>query len=274
MERAQRNYCPVARCHCHCPCVRPLVRHADQLCQFNVMPFEPQPDACYRFDRDVCRDDLSLLVRRLQDRERQAAQQLARSLHDHLGQALAAVRMQLDMLKPVAGESAPAPLMTGIGEIDSMLDHTIRGMRKMLAQLRPPDLIERGLAAALEHEIDRQKAGATTKVTLRTTSAIADARLPSNVAHGAFMIAREAIANALRHARASEILVSLDGNQREFDMAIIDDGIGMPVAPANRPAWAGIADMCERARALGAAFSITPRAPSGIGVRLHWNSSN
>lgn len=84
-------------------------------------------------------------------------------------------------------------------------------------------------------------------------------RWPADVEYAAFMIAREAVGNALLHARASRIGCELEGDARRMRLRIVDDGAGMPAVRV-RPGHLGVVGTRERSLAIGASFSSAARA--------------
>ena len=94
---------------------------------------------------------------------------------------------------------------------------------------------------------------------------------PDTVAHAVFMVAREAVANALLHAGATLIRVLLDGDANSLQLAIVDDGIGIPPALARgRPGHLGMVGMRERCLAIHADFRIAAEPGGGTRVSLRW----
>jgi signal transduction histidine kinase len=83
-----------------------------------------------------------------------------------------------------------------------------------------------------------------------------------------FLIAQEAIANALRHGGAKHITIELTSDDRRHLMRIIDDGAGMPAPPAR--SGLGLKSMAQRARLIGGALEIGPAAHRGVEVRCTW----
>ena len=83
------------------------------------------------------------------------------------------------------------------------------------------------------------------------------------------MIAREAVGNALLHARANRIGCQLEGDARRMRLRIVDDGAGMPAVRV-RPGHLGVVGMRERSLAIGASFSVQPEPGGGTAIELLW----
>ena len=98
-------------------------------------------------------------------------------------------------------------------------------------------------------------------------------RWPGDVEYTAFMVVREAMANARLHAQASLIRVLLEGNARSLHLDVVDDGTGIPSDMRHgRPGHLGIVGMRERAISIGARFTITAEPGGGTRVCLHWTA--
>lgn len=219
--------------------------------------------------------ELSDLTRRLMVQEKTMVRRLAQALHDQLGQTLTALRLGFDALTVVRREPTTLELERRTRLVDTLIDQAVHEVRQVLVELRPPLLEEHGLAAALDNEL-RTRALVHDEVDLRLEPQ-ADAgerRWPADVEYAAFMIAREAIANALRHSQAGSIRVALRGDAASMALEIADDGNGMtPDRPAASPGHLGMVGMRERALAIGGRYSVESSPGVGTRVRLEWRDT-
>lgn len=217
---------------------------------------------------ETARDELTQLNRRLLDQEKQTSRKLAQALHDELGQTLAALRLHWEAWRG-AGAEQRARMDERITALVALANRQVRGV---LAELRPPLLDELGLVAAIDNEI-RQHHGADdeARVELQASEPAQQQRWPADVEYAVFMIAREALLNALRHAGARAISVRLSGGERRLALAVSDDGRGLaPEARAGRPGHLGLVGMRERALAIGARLHIDAPPGHGTIVELTW----
>lgn len=224
--------------------------------------------------RIAAQRELWLLNRRMMEQEKQTTRRLAQALHDRLGQTLAAIRLQTDALQAVQASSR---LMAGpaatLARVSALVDQAVQEVRAVLVDLRPPLLDEQGLASALDNEMKvRLRDAGDVQLRMRIGSGVAGLRWPADVEYAAFMIAREAIGNALRHAHASTITCRLDGDVTSLHLRISDDGSGLP-GPTERPGHLGVVGMRERALAIDAAFEMRSRAGAGVTVTLDWRAA-
>lgn len=215
---------------------------------------------------ETARAELAQLTRRLLEQEKDATRRLAQALHDELGQTLSALRLQWEGLEARGG--APAAL----AQIGTLVATANRQVRGVLGELRPPLLDEEGLGAALENELGQQRPPSDAPVLdLVVPPRLREQRWPSDVEYAAFMVAREALVNALQHARAGRIEVQLDGDNDALVLTVADDGIGIGgLASGVRPGHLGLVGMRERALAIGATIHIESEPGLGTVVRLKW----
>ena len=197
--------------------------------------------------------ELSDLAQRLMHQEKETTRRLAQALHDQLGQTLTAIRLTFD--------AAPTSPAVDAGQTAPRLDQ------------RPPLLDDDGLAAALDNQLQtRDRLLAGVDLLLEVEPEVARLRWPAAVEYAAFMVVREATANAVQHADASLVRVVLAGDAARLRVEVINDGRGWPVdAQSARPGHLGVVGMRERALAIGGRFTISPnRSGGGSVVCLEW----
>lgn len=204
---------------------------------------------------------LSALAEQLMDQERRTTRHLAQALHDQLGQTLTALRLTLDLDAPDARQQARG-----------LVDQALREVRRLLVDLRPPLLEDEGLAAALDNEIAQRRAlHPGVRILLDVEDELLTQRWPAQVEYALFMIAREGLENALRHARPTEVKLSLYGFPDEIELGVADDGRGLDADHDHRPGHLGLTGMRERARAIGARLTLGPREDGGTRLTLRWH---
>lgn len=219
--------------------------------------------------------ELSELNQRLMRQERRTTQRIAQALHDNLGQSLAVARLNLETLLIRAGETLPQALAEHCQHLSGVLAQAVLDVRNVLADLRPPLLEEQGLAAALDNEIRVALSVSGTDVLLEVADGLHRQRWPSDVEYSAFMVVREAIANARLHSLASLIRVLVEGDAHRLDVDVVDDGVGIaPDMQHGRAGHLGIVGMRERAVSIGGRCSVTAEPGGGTRVSLNWVSSD
>lgn len=194
--------------------------------------------------------------------ERERAR-IASDLHDVPLQQLTGVIRRLDLLPEARVAS-------------DQLRAVAHDLRAVAANQRPPVLDDLGLAAALEFaagQLSTSEVPVRLRIVDRTGMQAVD-RPPPNLELAIFRIVQEAVTNALRHARASEVVINADLAPDRVDVAIIDDGVGlMPDLErmAARRGRQGLASMRRRARAVGAELSIAG-SKDGTTIRTRWQA--
>ncbi|HXG09443.1 MAG TPA: ATP-binding protein [Gemmataceae bacterium] len=213
------------------------------------------------------RERLQVLSRQLLAAQEAERRRLARELHDQIGQALTAVKINLQALRRSFPESADR-----LDESITLVERTLQDVRDLSLDLRPSLLDDLGLVPALEWYLDRQAQRAGLDVRLDAEPLAGP--VPPEVETACFRIVQEAVTNVLRHARARHVWVELRPSGEELRLAVRDDGIGFDVAAAEeraaRGASLGLLGMQERALLVGGQLQIrsTPSGGTEILARL------
>jgi two-component system sensor histidine kinase UhpB len=210
---------------------------------------------------------LSGRVLEIQESERRY---VARELHDEIGQALTAVKINLQSLLRQQADRPLASLENSIAIVDGALDQ-VRGMS---LDLRPSQLDDLGLVAALRWYLDRQARMAGVMVGFNADTL--SRRLDTVIETACFRIAQEAVTNALRHARAQCVWVELRLQEHGHELLLLirDNGGGFNVAAARDDATSGrslgLLGMEERAGLAGGRLEIISAPDSGTEIRARF----
>jgi signal transduction histidine kinase/streptogramin lyase len=189
-------------------------------------------------------------------------QRIARELHDGVGQSLLLAKNRLSIgLKQTQHTS---PISQQLEQASAEVSQAIEDVRATARALRPVELDRLGLGKALESMLERSGAGTNIKFSheLDDTGGLADREAEIQL----YRIAQEAINNALKHSNAREVIVELKREAGNLRLTVQDDGAGFEPAVAERSGGSGLSSMSERARLIGAAFSVL--AAPGNGCRL------
>ena len=144
----------------------------------------------------------------------------------------------------------------------------------LASELRPPLLVDHGLAAALAHEVQRQArsaAGVEVRFTGADINGAAAQRHDPALEYALFMIAHEALHNAMRHAQPQRVTVDLDATPERIRLAVRDDGCGFDSAAPPPPGHLGLVGMQERASWIGLVLSIASVRGEGTTVSAEWH---
>ncbi|HTI27602.1 MAG TPA: GAF domain-containing protein [Kutzneria sp.] len=186
----------------------------------------------------------------LADRDR-----IARDLHDHVIQRLFATGLGL---QGTLRRAADPDVRSRIQKAVEQLDETVREIRTSIFDLHTSggNGME-GLRRRLLDTVAELTADATPTPSVRISGAV-DTLVPPSVAEHADAVVREALSNALRHARASELTLAVDAGE-DLVIRVGDDGIGIP-SDVRR---SGLANLAERARACRGSFDVVARDTGG-----------
>ena len=207
---------------------------------------------------------LSARVLTIQEDERR---NIARELHDDIGQSMTALKISLHRL---AGRTA-ADQQRLLGECLNVADAILERLRQLLQELRPPQLDQLGLEEALQWLLEMQR-GATGVMIEFNFSSRLERRLPAALESTAYRIVQEALNNATRHGKATHIAVNVDISDSLLRLAIRDDGSGFDEEAARARAMKagsmGLIGMQERAELAGGRLKLRTTPGSGTTVSV------
>lgn len=205
-------------------------------------------------------NDLAHRIVIAQEEERH---RVSRELHDEAGQALAALKISLQLLRGDLPDSDDAT-RAALDDAVSVVDDTRDQLRHIARDLRPPVLDGVGLNMALE--------GFCAEFARRTGlevaySGIAGIDASDAVEMCVYRIAQEALANVASHAQATKVAVTLhDGGSGEMTLVVEDNGLGFDAETPRERIGLGLAGMRERVAVLRGSFELV--SASGEGTRL------
>jgi PAS domain S-box-containing protein len=189
-----------------------------------------------------------------QEREKE---QVARELHDHLGQVLTALRIDVLWLKKHF-EASPDQAADRAEKMSLLIDKTIQDVRDMAYRLRPRVLDDLGLSDALESLVsDFEKRSNVSCVFRRDPIP----KIDKTLATALYRIGQEAVTNAIRHARATTIVVELRTDTHGLVLTVEDNGAGF--IPEQTRNGFGLEGMMERASLAGGTLDIMSQKGGG-----------
>jgi signal transduction histidine kinase len=204
---------------------------------------------------------LSRRLVRLQETERR---DIARELHDRVGQSLTAMRINTDLISARLDEHDD-PLIRARNE-DSLqlIESTFKAVRNVMYDLRPPMLDEYGVVAPLKWYAKQFTDRTGIRVEVRGDE---DRRRDPDVGIALFRIAQEALNNVARHSRAGNVRIELRDTAGALVFTVEDDGMGFdPEGGRVEKMGYGLTTMRERALAVGG--SLETSSKKGRGMRI------
>ena len=206
--------------------------------------------------------ELRSLSSRLTLAEERARRQLAIALHDTVGQTLALAKIKLGVLGPLVTELEAAKALT---EIREMFDDAVRQTRSLSFELSPPILYELGLGAAIEWLAEEFARRLRLQIYFHETGE--PGTISESVSVLFFQSARELLTNIAKHARATEVRISLKADHNQMFMKIVDNGKGMEGPSAGTAVVGGnslgLFSIRERMKHIGGTFEIQSRPGCG-----------
>lgn len=192
---------------------------------------------------------------------------IARDLHDTLEQHLSGVALQLDGLDDVV-KSDPAAAAQALLLARRMLRHTRLEARRSVLNLRSEILEQHGLAAALQDMAEGSASPTGPRIEVRVSGA--ERALPAVLEFHLFRIAQEALANAIKHASAREIVIEWERAPGHSLLRVRDDGKGFALQSmeATPGPHFGLLGMKDRAAQNGAEFTLATAPGAGCSVTV------
>ena len=190
---------------------------------------------------------------------------LARDIHDGPAQLLTNLTMRLEVVKEMAKRD-PLTVLPEIQKIQELMRRSVSELRRMIYDLRPVDIAEKGLSGALLEYAERCNYLLQIPVVV-AVDATCDV-LAESYAVSVFRIVQECITNSLRHARAQRVDVSVTVADGVLRAVVRDDGAGFPYGDAGQHKGFGLLGIEERARLIGGEVQVRSNTGQGTEVEL------
>jgi two-component system, chemotaxis family, CheB/CheR fusion protein len=200
---------------------------------------------------------LSHRLIKIQEKERT---NIARELHDQIGQSLNLVKLLIDRAK-TADDKDRDKLYS---QASPLLAELIDRVSTLSLDLRPKILDDLGLVRALEWYFERFTA--QTNIRIQFKSSGIDKQLQTQITNSVYRVVQEALTNVARHAHATTVIVALKAVQSTINLCIEDNGIGFDPAGIDTSSSGGIIGMQERISLLGGTLQV--QSKPGAGARI------
>jgi len=213
-----------------------------------------------------------LLAQHMSEMQEKERRHLARELHDELGQCLTAIKTDAVLIRNRSEKTEPK-IFTSAQAIIGTASHIYDVVHNMITRLRPSPLDDLGLCATLEESIavwQQRQPNISFNLVMQGEVDNLDEAYNMTV----YRIVQESITNAIRHADASEIRVSVKRkvNEGDGDSRIIvdikDDGKGMVVQDFHSDVDFGLLGMRERAQSMGGLFELNSSLGNGLAIHI------
>jgi PAS domain S-box-containing protein len=216
-------------------------------------------------ERQRSLEQLRALAGRLQNIREEERKRVARDVHDHLGQALVAIKFDLYSLgRELAGD--PHQTAERMASVLKMVDEAIQSVHRVSTDLRPPMLDHLGLVATVEWAGEDFESRTGIKCKLHLTEG--DLAIDSGKATALYRILQELLTNVAQHAAATQVEIELAMGDKDVVLTVRDNGKGMPAEKFSAKESLGILGMQERALAFGGELILCSAPGAGTSVRV------
>jgi PAS domain S-box-containing protein len=210
-------------------------------------------------------EDVRRLASNIENIREEEKIKIAREIHDELGQQLTGLKMDISWLARRL-DPGDTSIQSKLKEILQLLDETVKSVRRIASELRPGLLDDLGLIAAIEWQ--GQEFEKRSGISVSFTFSGSDEAINSRVSTGLFRIFQESLTNVARHARAKQILVTLNVNAHEANLQISDDGVGFDAQEVENKKTLGLLGMNERTMMMGGKYTIASEPGKGTQVMV------
>lgn len=194
----------------------------------------------------------------------QERQRLARELHDSVTQSLFSLNLMVNAARRFAKNGNLERANHYLDQLPDISQQALKEMRLLIYDLRPSALADEGLYIALTQRLETVERRAGVEAKLECDPAL---KLPPEIEEGLYRITIEALNNILKHATATEALVSLEEEENYILLNVEDNGKGFDPSRGSLSEGMGMISMRERAEQLGGTFETFSRQGNGTIVR-------
>jgi signal transduction histidine kinase len=194
---------------------------------------------------------------------------LARDLHDSVTQLLYSVNLFATVGREAYQLGDLAQVNHCLVELSAIAQQTLKEMRLLVYELRPPALEHDGLIGALQQRLDavEKRAGVQAQLLVDDLP-----ELPGSLEEALYRLAQEALNNALKHAAATAITIQIRADDHQIELEVTDNGSGFD--PDAGRGGLGLVSMRERAEKLGGLLTILSTPGHGATIKVSLNMNN
>jgi PAS domain S-box-containing protein len=214
-------------------------------------------------DRD---EDRTSLLKRTNSAIEAERNRIARDLHDGPIQGISAASLSLEAVRMAMGRGLVERAATLLGTVSAELSEEAMNLRRVMKDLRPPLLEQRGLIAAVQELCDR--ANRELEIPVVLTGRVGTA-IPNDIETLAYRVVQEALSNVAKHAQAGRVSVRIEASAGTLQVDVSDDGRGFNAGAAReflKEGKVGLASMRERAELAGGTLTVKSTEGEGTSV--------
>lgn len=210
-------------------------------------------------------EEIRNLTGHLQNVREEERLHIAREIHDELGQLLTVLKMDVSWLNK---KTDPENVYTKekLAEILTLIDTTVKTVRRIASELRPSLLDDLGLLPAMEWHLEEFERRSGISKEFHTSET--ELHLPDTLKIGLFRILQESLTNVARHSGAKNVNVYLLQKDKQLILTIKDNGNGIEEKPPGARKTLGLLGMKERTTMMGGEYNITSEKGEGTTVTV------
>ena len=210
-------------------------------------------------------NDLHHLTEHLQSVREIERKEIAREIHDELGQTLTALKFDIAFLNKALSAKDEA-LAGRAGSMNEMIQSTINTVRRISSELRPQLIDDVGLSAAIEWQVNdfQRRTGIICAVKLPDE----DIELGPEANTAVYRSIQEALTNIVKHAGANRVEVIVRKAGESLELNVVDNGKGMDPSSLHKAKSFGLIGMKERIHRVGGSLAIEPVQPTGTRIMV------
>ncbi len=217
-------------------------------------------------------EHIRALVSQLVAAEETERKRIASDLHDSLGQTLSLLRFEIEGGRECARQKPGGEVCYPLDRAYQYIKHSLAELREIIRNLQPAAISELGLTGALEKLCSDFQA-ACPSVCLAMNLDDNGKNLDADLAITIYRVTQEALNNVAQHSNADQVALTLAVSQHEVNLAIEDDGIGIP-PDSDIATGIGIASMKNRVERLRGTFSLARGTGTGCRVSARWRGAS
>jgi len=211
-------------------------------------------------------ENVRQLAARLEDIREEERSNIAREIHDEIGQQLTGIKMDISWLSKKLVDLQDDQLMERVRDALHLLDSTIKTVRKIATELHPGILDDLGLIAALEWQ--SQDFEKRFGIRAQFQAMPYEITVAPRIAIGLFRICQESLTNVAKHSEARNVTIMLLQEAHLLTLSIEDDGKGFDIEEKRKKGTLGLIGMKDRALMMGGELKITSAVGQGTSLSL------
>lgn len=232
-----------------------LVNQLNVTINYFISDFDKVEEA---IEKPQLNQDYSLRIIEAQEEERK---RLSREIHDGPAQMMANVLLRSDLIERTYREKGPELAFREISSLKEMVRHALTEVRRIIYDLRPMALDDLGLVPTLRKYMETtQDYNPGTHLSFGSHGT--ERRLPSSYETSIFRLVQEAISNAIRHGKATDIDVKLEWVKERVNISVRDNGTGFDPKTVKNQSF-GLIGMHERIELIKGEFIINSSLGEG-----------